>query len=104
MGNLATEWEWSAADPGLNSNYRVSGWSADGSSVFVTPIEQRDKTGRVYRVNTVTGKMELSKTFGESLAAGMVSIGGSYLPAADGAYAYRYMQTLSQVYVVRGMK
>ncbi|MGA7568161.1 MAG: protein kinase [Terriglobales bacterium] len=90
--------------PGLNSNYRVSGWSADGSSVFVTPIEQRDKTGRVYRVNTVTGKMELSKTFGESLGAGMVSIGGSYLPAADGAYGYRYMQTLSQVYVVRGMK
>ncbi len=89
--------------PGLDPNYRVR-WSPDGTSVLVLPTRQRDKNGNVYRVNTVTGKMELVKTFGGGLAAGTVSIGGSYLLGDGGAYAYSYMQTLSQVYVVRGMK
>ncbi len=90
--------------PGLDSNYRVRGWSPDGTAVFAAPTRQRDKTGSVYRVNVVNGKMELVKTFGEALAAGTVSMGGSYMSGDGGAYVYRYMQVLSQVYVVRGMK
>jgi hypothetical protein len=34
----------------------------------------------------------------------LLGAGGSYLSGDGGAYAYRYMQVLSQVYVVRGMK
>lgn len=90
--------------PGLDSNYRVCGWSPDGASVFALPTRQNGKTGSVDRVNTVTGKMELVKTFGETLAAGTVSVGSSYMSGGGGAYAYLYQQTLSQVYVVRGMK
>jgi eukaryotic-like serine/threonine-protein kinase len=90
--------------PGLDSNYRVSGWSADGISLFVLPVRQHSKTGSVDRVDTTTGKMELVRTFGENLAPGTVSMGGSYLSGEEGAYTYRYMQTLSQVYVVKGMK
>jgi eukaryotic-like serine/threonine-protein kinase len=90
--------------PDLDSSYRVSGWSPDGASVLVLPARQREKTGNVYQVNTVTGKMELVRTFGEGLPAGTVTMGGSYMTANGGAYAYRYMQTLSQVYVVKGMK
>jgi hypothetical protein len=90
--------------PGLDASYRVSGWSPDGASLLVVPTRQREKTGNVYRVNIATGKMELVKTFGEGLAAGIIGIGGSYLPANDGAYAYLYMQTQSQVYLVRDMK
>jgi serine/threonine protein kinase len=89
---------------GLDANYRVSGWSPDGASLLVVPTRQREKTGNVYRVNIATGKMELVKTFGEGLAAGTMGIGGSYLTANDGAYAYLYMQTQSQVYLVRDMK
>jgi hypothetical protein len=48
--------------------------------------------------------MELVKTFGENLAAGTVSMGTSYMPGGEDSYAYRDQQTLSQVYVVRGMK
>jgi hypothetical protein len=55
-------------------------------------------------VNTTTGKSELWKSFGEGLSAGDVSNSGSYLSGDKGAYAYLYTQTLSQVYVVRGMK
>jgi WD40 repeat protein len=89
---------------GLDSNYRVSGWSPDGASVFAVPARQSDKTGTVYRVNIVSGKMELLRTFGEGLEAGTVSASGSYMSADQGAYAYRYTQILSQAYVVRGMK
>jgi eukaryotic-like serine/threonine-protein kinase len=90
--------------PGLDSNYRVSGWLPDGASVFVVPTRQHDKAGNVYRVNSATGKMEPFRTFGGDLAAGTVSMGGSYMSGDGGTYAYRYQQTLSQVYVVRGMK
>ena len=90
--------------PGLYSNYRVSGWSRDGASVLAVPTQQRGKTGNVYQVNVDTGKMQLVRTFGGDLAAGTVSMGGSYMSGDGGAYAYRYMQVLSQVYVVKGMK
>jgi Tol biopolymer transport system component/predicted Ser/Thr protein kinase len=89
--------------PGLDSNYRVR-WSPDGTSMLALPIRQSDKTGNVYRVNMATGKMELVSTIGTGLTAGAMSIGGSYLLEDGGAYAYGYMQTLSQVFVIRGMK
>ena len=90
--------------PGLDSNYRVIGWSPDGGSLYVVSKRQREKTGTVYRTDAVTGKMEPWKAFGESLPAGAVSFSGSYLSGDGGAYAYLYTQTLSQVYVVRGMQ
>jgi eukaryotic-like serine/threonine-protein kinase len=90
--------------PGLDSNYRVSGWSPDGESLYAVSNRQREKTRNAYRVNAVTGKMELWRTFGEGLAVGAVSASGSYLSGDGGAYAYQYTETLSQVYVVRGMK
>jgi hypothetical protein len=48
--------------------------------------------------------MELVKSFGEGLAAGAWSVAGTYRSGDGGAYVYLYTQTLSQVYVVRGMK
>jgi eukaryotic-like serine/threonine-protein kinase len=89
--------------PGLDSNYRVSGWSPDGKSLYAVPRRQREKAGNLYLANTETGKMELWRTFGEGLA-GSERTTGIYLSGDAGAYAYLYVQTLSQVYVVRGMK
>ncbi len=90
--------------PGLDSNYKVSGWSPDGASLLAVLVTQSNGTGNVYQVNSVTGKMDLWKTFGDTLPAGTAGIGGSYISGESGTYAYHYMQTLSQVYVVRGMK
>jgi len=90
--------------PGLDANYLLSGWLPDGESVYAVSRRQHEKTGTVYRVNIVTGKMELWRPFGEGLAVGALSMGGSYLSGNGGAYAYRYTQVLSQVCVVRGMK
>ena len=90
--------------PGLDSNYDVIGWSRDGESLYATPRRQLEKTGTVYQVNAVTGRMTPWKTVGESLAAGAMGFGVTYRSGDGGAYAYLYMQTLSQVYVVQGMK
>jgi Tol biopolymer transport system component len=90
--------------PGLDAKYRVRVWSPDGGSVYAVSMRQREKPRNVYRVNIATGKMDPWKTFGEGLAAGAVSLGGSYYAGDGGAYVYLYTQKLSQVYVVRGMK
>ncbi|MGA7077729.1 MAG: protein kinase [Terriglobales bacterium] len=90
--------------PGLDSNYRVTGWPPDGQSLYVVPARRHERTGITYRVNAGTGKMELSRTFGEGLALGAVSSSASYCPGEGNSYAYQYAQTLSQVYVVKGMK
>ncbi len=90
--------------PGLDSSYRMSGWSPDGESLYVVARQQQGRVGTVYRVNIASGKMEPSKIFGEELPAGSLRHGGAYLSGAEGSYAYLYSQTFSQVYVVRGMK
>jgi eukaryotic-like serine/threonine-protein kinase len=90
--------------PSLDSNYRVSGWSPDGESLYVVSNRQREKARKAYRVNIATGKMEMWRTFGEGLPVGAVSASGSYLSGDGGAYVYQYSETLSQVYLVRGMK
>ncbi len=90
--------------PGLDSKYRVNGWSQDGASLYVAPNRQGAEASSVYRVNTTTGKMDLWKTVGEGLGAGASSLGSSYLPGDGGAYVYLYDRTLSQIYTVRGLR
>jgi len=90
--------------PGLDSNQYVIGWSPNGESVYSVSVRRHGQTQTVYQVNTVTGKTEVSRTFGEGLAAGSVSVAKSYLVGEGGAYVYLYDQRLSQVYAVRGMK
>ncbi|MFZ0686611.1 MAG: protein kinase [Terriglobales bacterium] len=88
---------------GLDENYSVIGWSSDGKSLYAIPRRQRDTGHVVYQADTETGKMEVLKTFGAS-AAGSMRPTDNYLSGDGGAYAYVYEQTLSQVYVVRGLK
>jgi serine/threonine protein kinase len=90
--------------PGLDSNYRVSGWSHDGGAIYAAAARRREKTAMVYRINPVTGKSDLWKTFGEELPVGALSYGASYSEGDAGAYVYLYDEILSQAFVVRGMK
>lgn len=90
--------------PGLDSKYYVTGWSPDGGSVYAVSSRLSEKTAKVYRVNTVTGKMELWKTFGAEAGAGVFSVGGPRLSSDGTAYAYVYVRVLSEAYVVTGLK
>ncbi|MBZ5720772.1 MAG: protein kinase [Acidobacteriia bacterium] len=90
--------------PGLDSHYYVAGWSPDGGSVYVAPRGGNQKTAKVYQVNTVTGKMDLWKTFGADAAAGVSSTGAPRFSIDGTAYAYVYVRVLSQAYVITGLK
>ena len=90
--------------PQLDSKYAVTGWTPDGTSLYVVSNHLRDKTAKVYRVNLDSGKMEFWKTFGESIPVGVTQVGGPNLSSDGSAYAYVYGQALSQAYVVKGLK
>ena len=90
--------------PGLDSKYYVSDWSPDGTSLYALSSQEREGAAKVYRVNVVTGKMELWKVFGANLPAGVASVGGPRFSIDGSAYAYVYSQVLSQAYVVKGLQ
>jgi len=90
--------------PGLESNYVVFDWTADGGSVYVVPNQPTAKSAKVSRVNIQTGKMEPWKTFGEETGAGVSAVGWPHLSRDGNAYAYLYARVLSEAYVVTGLK
>jgi Tol biopolymer transport system component len=90
--------------PQLDSKYAVTGWTPDGTSLYVVSNHLRDRTAKVYRVNLDSGKMEFWTTFGESIPVGVTQVGGPNLASDGSAYAYVYGQALSQAYVVKGLK
>jgi hypothetical protein len=90
--------------PGLDSNYKVVGWSPDGGSVYAIPSRVGEKTVKVYKANSVTGKMELWRTLGAEGAAGVWGANVPYFSRDGTAYAYGYSRVLSQAYVMTGLK
>jgi Tol biopolymer transport system component len=89
--------------PGLDSHYSVIGWSPDGKSVYARANRDQRITAKVYQVNTVTGKMELWRTFGSELS-GATSVAAPHFSQDGTAYAYLYTRTLSEAYVVNGLR
>ncbi len=90
--------------PGLESNYGVIGWTRDGQSVYVTSFHLGAKSRKVSRVNIQTGKMEPWKTFGEEKGPTVTSVGLPRFSDDGNAYAYIYIQVLSEAYVANGLK
>src|SRR5271165_2007114 len=85
--------------PGLESGFGVVGWAPDGQSLYVVS-RGAAKVMRVFRANIETGKMEPWKNFGEEAGAGVSSIGRLQFSSDGTAYAYIYVRTLSEAYVV----
>jgi|HubBroStandDraft_5_1064220.scaffolds.fasta_scaffold00453_14 Tol biopolymer transport system component len=91
--------------PGLESNYTVIGWTADGESVYVADnTRQFAKAAQISRVNIQTGKMEPWRTFGDQMSAGVSTIASPHLSTDGSGYAYLYVRVLSEAYVVTGLK
>jgi eukaryotic-like serine/threonine-protein kinase len=88
---------------GLDAKYDVTGWAPDSSAIYVADSHLRTRAVNALRMNLATGKLEPWKNFGETLPTGANAFGP--LSSSDGsAYAYGYTQTLSQAYVVKGLK
>jgi eukaryotic-like serine/threonine-protein kinase len=90
--------------PGLDSNYLVNGWSPDSKVLYATSTHALENTQKVYQVDPVTGKMQLWKTFGTDIVATGAKIAPPRVSDDGSAYAYIYIQLLSQGYVVTGLK
>jgi serine/threonine protein kinase/Tol biopolymer transport system component len=101
-------WDMRAAKampiPGIEPQEYVTGWSADGNSVYVMSSAISDRNGKVSLIDIHTGRRQPWKTL---VPAGMPGLAGAgpVLFSRDGkSYAYGYQQALSQAYVVKGMK
>ena len=88
--------------PGIDPKYYATSWSKDGKAIYVGSSMQRESAGvDVYAVDVASGKMTPWKKFVDAVARNMS------VPTIrdDGnAYAYVYVQVLSEAYVVRGIK
>jgi eukaryotic-like serine/threonine-protein kinase len=90
--------------PGLESGYSIIGWTPDGRSVYAASARRGARAVQVYRVNIQTGKMDPWKMFGEAAGAQGALVAQPHLSDDGNAYAYIYVRTLSEAYVVTGLK
>jgi Tol biopolymer transport system component len=88
------------AIPGIEITDGVDQFTADGRFLYV---HRREAPLKVYRVELATGRREIWRTLMPSDAAGVSSL--SDLPTPSGeAYVYNYVRTLSDLYIVEGLK
>jgi Tol biopolymer transport system component len=88
--------------PGVAPSEVPTGWSPDGHELFV--ILRGDIPAHVYRVDIATGKRTLWKTLEPADSAGIDTIGRVNLSLDTKSYVYSYVRTLSDLYLVQGLK
>jgi eukaryotic-like serine/threonine-protein kinase len=88
--------------PGLTPEDTPTGWSADGRALYV--YRRRELPAKVYRLDIATGSKELWKELMPFDAAGIVSVSPPLIAPDGKAYAYNYIRTLSDLYLVEGLK
>jgi Tol biopolymer transport system component len=88
--------------PGLGDGDAIAGWSPDGRHIYV--YARRDVPGRLFRLDVANGKRELMYEVMPADASGIVDI-APIIPTADGrTYVYGFQRTLSDLYIVEGLK
>ncbi len=87
---------------GIEVTERPYAFSADGSLLYV--MSRGSLPGRVFRVNWKTGKRELWREIMPDDSAGVNDISGVRLTPDGKSYAYSYVQELSELHLVEGLK
>jgi eukaryotic-like serine/threonine-protein kinase len=88
--------------PGLKPGEFIDGWSEDGRSFLVQNFA--GLPGVVSRVDLATGKRTIWKEIVPADSAGVDSISGVEITPDAKSYVYSYVRTLSDLYVVEGVK
>ena len=87
--------------PGLDPQDGVTQVTQDGRFLYVR--RRSEVPVKVYRLEIATGRKELWRTLMPGDAAGVWNLGP--LPTPDGsAYVYSYIRTLSDLFLVEGVK
>ena len=87
---------------GIEPEEVPTAWSGDGHSLFVFRVGQ--VPARVFQVDLATGHRTLWKTIDPVDAAGISTIGGLMITPDAKSYVYSYIRTLSDLYLVEGLK
>jgi eukaryotic-like serine/threonine-protein kinase len=88
--------------PGVEPLEIPTGWSPDGRELFV--MLRGQVPAQIFRVDTVTGKRTLWKALQPADSAGIDTIGRINLSLDNKSYIYSYVRTLSDLYLVDGLK
>jgi eukaryotic-like serine/threonine-protein kinase len=88
--------------PGLALGESIDGWSEDGHSIYVHNFAGLPCV--ISRVDLATGKRTVWKQIVPADAAGVDSAGSILLTPDAKSYVYSYTRTLSDLYVVEGLK
>jgi len=87
---------------GTESGEYPTGFSSDGRSLFV--ITRGQIPAHVFRVDIASGQRTLWRSFAPADAAGIDTIRGVEVSADNKSYVYGYTRTLSDLYLVQGLK
>jgi Tol biopolymer transport system component len=88
--------------PGLVPEETPAGWTGDGRYLYI--FRRRDVPARVSKLDVATGRKEFWREFMPADGAGIQDI-APIIPTPSGeAYVYGYSRTLSDMYVVEGLK
>ena len=90
------------AIPGFAADETPGGWTQDGRSLYV--YRRRDVPGRVYRLDIATGKKELAREVMPADGSGIVDIAPIMLTPDGKSYVYGFQRTLSDLYILDGVK
>jgi hypothetical protein len=88
--------------PGLQPTEIPTAWSGDSRSVFV--LTRGQVPSQVTRVDVTTGQRTPWKSVEPADAAGIDTIGRILMSEDNKAYVYSYVRTLSDLYLVQGLK
>jgi Tol biopolymer transport system component len=89
------------AVPGIDEKDSVAGFGADGRSLYVYRFGEIPL--KVYRTDLSAGRRQLWRTFMPADAAGVVLIYPVLTPSGE-SYAYSYLRTLSDLYLLERVK
>ena len=87
--------------PGVQPDETATAWSEDGRSLFVLT---RGVPAQVVRVDLSTGQRTFWKSVEPLDSAGIDTIGRVLMSADNKSYVYSYVRTLSDLYLVQGLK
>ncbi len=90
------------AIPGLADDESPVNWAEDGRSLYV--YRRRDMPGRVHRLDVTTGKKEFVREVMPADGSGIVDISPIILTPDARSYVYGFQRTLSDLYVLDGVK
>jgi Tol biopolymer transport system component/predicted Ser/Thr protein kinase len=88
--------------PGVEANEAPIAWSSDGRNLFV--FRYGELPAHIVRVDVNTGQRKPWKDLVPADAAGIDTVGGIMMTLDAKAYVYSYVRTLSDLYLVQGLK